>query len=127
MATEGEDVSSGTMMVRFPDGEVRYGIFHGTANLASPPLFATGDEAWDHRKNCQHERVPIADKAGKPFGSLPSCAVYDEGAGEPVECWTNYGGEWTWKATATKDHVTSNHDAEGEVQGTPDWVAATHE
>jgi hypothetical protein len=117
-------MSSGTMMVRFPDGEVRYGIFHGTANLASPPLFATSDEAWEHhRKRCDHERVEKVGNTGVAY-TLPTCIAYDEGAGEPVECWTNYGGEWTWKATATKTHVTSNHDAEGEQRGTPDWVSS---
>lgn len=109
------------MVVRFPDGEVRWGIFNGTCNLASPALFDTMDEAWEHRKVCAHERVPLKGKNGFDY-TLPRCVAYEENAGEPVECWTNYGGEWHWKATATKTHLTSNHEAEGEERGTPAWV-----
>lgn len=109
------------MEVRFSDGDVRWGIFNGTANLAQAALFPTMEEAWEHRKTCTHGLVERVGRTGVPY-RLPGCAAYEENDGEPVECWTNYGGEWHWKATATKTHLTSNHEAEGEVRGTPDWV-----
>lgn len=117
-------MSSGTLFVRFPDGEVRYGIYHGTCNLAQPPLFDTIDAAWEHRRSkCDHPQIKRISNSGFEY-SLPSCAVYDEGEGDPVDVYTNYGGDWFWCATATRTHLTSGHDG-AEVdqrEGTPPWV-----
>lgn len=40
-------MSRSTLYVRFPDGEVRFGIFNDTVGVAVPPLFDTEREAWD--------------------------------------------------------------------------------
>lgn len=35
------------MVVRFPDGTVRYDIYYGTSEQSNPALFGSSEEAWD--------------------------------------------------------------------------------
>ena len=74
-------MSSGTLVVRFADGTFRYGVYHGTSDLAFPRLSATVDEAWNSRVASDPE----------PSDERP----------EPVEVATNYGGGLWWKGEAT--------------------------
>lgn len=109
-------MSRGSLAVRFPDGTVRYGIYNGTVDVAWPPLFDAPNEAWDAWRQWY-------GLAGTWDGAVYE---YEEGAGEPVDVATNYGGGWSWKATATRNHLTSKHDwddfIDARVDGEPDWA-----
>ncbi len=100
-------MSRATMFVKFPDGEIRYGIYNGTSDIARTDLFETLDQAWNNR-------------------SQPAnWADWAEGEGEPVDVATNYGGGFSWKATATKDFLTSGHDPyelDSYSPDFPDWA-----
>jgi hypothetical protein len=75
-----------------PDGEIRYGIYNGTTDVAQSDLFDTPDEAWD------------------AWGSRNMFGDFEEGSGDPVLVATDYGGGWMWEATATRDQLTSNFE-----------------
>jgi hypothetical protein len=100
------------MWVRFPDGEVRHGIYSGTTDSVYPPLYATDDEAWDAYKSGELSTRTRADTSR-------------HGEGEPVVVATNYGGGSWWQATATRESVTSmlgwdeRYEAGGEHDGEP--------
>jgi hypothetical protein len=113
-------VSSGTLFVRFPDGEVRYGIYHGTCDIANDRLFATSDEAWEARVTGAHNW---------PLDS-PEPAVT-----EPVSIYTNYGGGFYWEGRASREMLTDGHQPYGDewdgsgrthmTDGAPEWLAPT--
>lgn len=98
-------MSRGTLFVKFPDGEIRYGIYNGTVDIARPPLFDSIHEAWANR-----------------FEDWPE---YVKGSGEVVKVASNYGGGFWWRATATRKHLTSGHDimeVEDYENGLPSWA-----
>lgn len=112
-------MSSAYGLVRFPDGEVRAFIYHGTSDIAEPRLHATTEEAWDDRS------WPPRDSAGPD---------------EPVEIWTSYGGSFWWEGRATREGVpqitdgVAPHGTEDQMgreidvrkeihRGEPDWVS----
>ena len=105
-------MSRASMWVRFPNGEVRHGIYDGTTDLAYPPVYDTSEEAWAAYKSGEIYRRMDAD-ASQP------------GEGESVVVACNYGYGFWWKATATRDFVTSmldcdeRGDAEAEHDGLP--------
>lgn len=85
-------MSRANLYVRLPSGEVRYGIYNGTCDIAQPNLYDTPDQAWE------------------AWRSHTTWGEYDEGAGDPVVVATDYGGGWAWEATATRDRLTSKHE-----------------
>lgn len=111
-------MSSGTLIVRFPDGELRYGIYHGTCDIANDRLFATSDEAWEARET--------GDTSWPWQTPVPSDP-------EPVVIFTNYGGGFYWDGTASKEMVVDGRAPYGDewdgsgakemTDGRPGWLA----
>jgi hypothetical protein len=101
-------MSRATLYVRFPDGQVKYGIYNGTVDIAQPWLVDTPTEAWDiwHGGNLTHYWQE----------SQPE--------GEPVDVATDYGGGFSWQGRATTDRLVDgfepfeldSHD------GLPEWA-----
>lgn len=79
-------MSSAPLAVRFPDGEIRWGIYSGTVDIALPWLFATDDEAWDQNQ----KQMRTWDE--KPIGE-----VFE------VDVFSYYGYGFWWRGRATKD------------------------
>lgn len=103
------------MAVRFPNGDIRYGTYNGTSDIARPALYDTIEEAWEHRHD--------------PW---PQLAIDEAGEGEPVEICTNYGdGYWWTGSRATREVIVSGYspfdDADEEHDGIPDWIAEWRE
>lgn len=101
-------MSRANLYVRFADGTMRYGIYHGTCDSALPSLYTHPYIAWD--------RLNIDN------GWL---ATWHEGEGEPVQVATDYGLGFSWRATATANCLTSNHeplDNYAYSDGLPDWA-----
>ena len=78
-------MSSARACVRFPDGNIRYGIYHGTSDVMQPNLYNGVEEAW-------------ADRRAGEWRS-------EEGEAFPVVIWSDYGGGFGWPGVATKDRV----------------------
>lgn len=79
-------MSDALLQVRFPDGTVRFGCYHGTTDspynaLVEDPARWLESRAW-----------VLADDDGG-------------GASVPVEIATNYGGGSHWKGTAKPSHL----------------------
>lgn len=97
------------LYVRFPDGEIRFGIYYGASDHACPRLYNSPGEAW---------AVNSAWDLHYPTAL--------ENTGEPVQIATVYGNGFWWPATATRDWITSQRapfgtGAETNV-GTPAWL-----
>lgn len=96
------------LYVRFPDGEIRHGLYRSSCDLALPELFESleaGDAAGWHRNDRYDDAL-------------------DE-TGEAVQVATNYGYGFRWTATATKDWLTSGRDPlrDGiDHDGLPRWL-----
>jgi hypothetical protein len=101
-------MSRATLYVRFPDGEVRFGLYNGTSDIAWSPLYATQGEAWD-----------VYTAEPWPDGTTEGTAV---------DVATNYGNGFWWRGVATRDALLSPldpwQDAEIVVDELPDWAIA---
>ncbi len=76
-------MSSGFALVRFPNGEIRYGVYSGTVDFLHRGLYDTMKEA---------------------FASYRAGALTDPvGDREEVEVYTNYGGGMWWTGTAWRN------------------------
>lgn len=101
-------MSSGFLVVRFPNGDLRYGIYYGTVDLAYSALTENPDFDWgDFRLNGL--RTPT-----RPI--------------EPVEIATGYGGGMWWRGEADRTALASGLDPFNEVtdldeihDGLPEW------
>lgn len=80
-------MSNDTLVVRFPDGDIRYGIYHGTSDTCYPNLFHCADDAWSFN------RQPA-------LSQIRPRRVQEEA--EPVEIYSGYGWGSIWKGTATR-------------------------
>jgi hypothetical protein len=94
--------------VRFPDGHLRYFLYHVTTAIVWPVLFDTIDEAWadtgSHEPDWAEDTEPV-----------------------DVEIYLDYGGGFWWKGRATElaiesplwdvDQYTTVHQG---IQ--PEWV-----
>ncbi len=80
-------MSSGIALVRFGDGTVKVGNYHGTSDLLVPRLFDTAMEATD------------AYFEGRDGWSDP------EGDVEDVVVYVDYGGSFWFEAKATRTSV----------------------
>jgi hypothetical protein len=102
-------VGTHPLYARFPDGEIRFGLYYGSTDTACPRLYTSEDEAWAVYGAWDLHYPPALD-----------------GQGEPVQLATNYGYGFWWPATATREWITSNRDwAESDVktvEGTPGWL-----
>ena len=116
-------MSSGIALVRFGDGTVKVGNYHGTSDLLVPRLFDTAMEATD------------AYFEGRDGWSDP------DGDVEDVVVYVDYGGSFWFEAKATRSSVLPEYckplDANSEDQmgrrdpsrvlvevhdGEPDWA-----
>lgn len=105
-------MSRATLYVRFPDGEIRYGIYNGTIDAAGFfALVGTVDEAWDAKADDNFERYP------EPVGPV-----------EPVEIATDYGGGFHWIGAAARNTLVNGNDpyfadeAGATIDGLPLWA-----
>lgn len=103
-------MSRATLAVRFPDGEIRYGIYDGTRDLAYPLLVDTSSEAW---------ALPYRDKG-------PEIPV--EVRSEAVVIFCPLAGGFYWDGRATRTRIVegrapyaSDEWAELLVNGKPSW------
>lgn len=78
-------MSNAQLEVRFADGLILYGQYHGTSDICHPNLFDTAEEAWSH------ERHDPAGRAALNGDRVPI-------APEPVEIYTEYGRYWGGRA-----------------------------
>jgi len=100
-------MSSATAAVRFPDGLVRWCMYHGTSDVLIPKLHDTLIAAWDDRSWLD----------GEPAGEVHA-----------VDIATNYGNGFHWRGTATREQVIEPlepWDADcGMTDGEPEWFRA---
>jgi hypothetical protein len=66
-------MSNANLLVCFPDGTIRYGIYDGTFDLPKPKLYADRQSPW------AENRTPAADDYDRNDHPVP------------VEMWTDYG------------------------------------
>ena len=128
-------MSSAGAAVLFPDGEIRYGIYHGTSDVMNSALFATIDEAWDSwRDDRQRDRKTWPRVRG----------LWEDGDATEewfVTIYSDYGGGFYWAGRATKDNITDGlqpygmeHPYKPEYsepprdmyRGAPDWLVWEH-
>jgi hypothetical protein len=91
-------MSNATLKVRFCDGLILYGQYHGTSDICHPNLFDSEAEAWAHRR----QEVAGSVALGVPREGTPEP--------EPVEIYSDYGGGWYWggKACRKTKRLTAN-------------------
>lgn len=99
-------MSSAIAAVRFADGEILYGVFHGTSDIMGPALSATPEEAWERRRDWPEP----ADV------EVPEVAVL----------WITYGGGFGWHVRATRQRIVGPLDymelpAGEEIREEPAW------
>jgi hypothetical protein len=99
-------VSSASALIRFPDGTIRHGIYHGTVDLMYEAIYPTLDDAWDNRK-----RLAVVE-----------CGCEPEDVDE-VEIWSYYGFGTGWKAKTCQHKI---HD-QFTYWGIEDWEGNTIE
>ena len=104
-------MSNASAAVRFPDGTIRYGIYHGTSDTMFGALFVSIDEAWENSRTAR-----MWDNGDK------SLEVF------PVVIYSDYGSGCYWEGTATKDSIVSGFAYWGDyddipiTNGRPDWL-----
>ena len=79
-------MSSASMAVRFPDGDIRWGIYNGTSDIAQPWLYPTPEEAWGARRS--NKRTWDESPVGEQFD---------------VDVFSWYGPGFWWKGLSTKE------------------------
>lgn len=95
------------LYVRFPDGEIRFGTYNSASDIACPKLSTSLDDAY----------AALAD----PHWRWPTM----DGSGDAVEVATIYGDGFWWRATATREWLTSHvdpFDSARTTDGWPDWL-----
>lgn len=113
-------MSHAILIVRFPDGALRYGDYSGTSDLPNFDLYVKRE---DWRKARSHdERHRYESHCDEVF---------------PVEIYSGYGGGWVWKGTATKHCLVDTgytFDDDGDritpepiLEGRPPWASAAEE
>lgn len=109
-------MSRANLMVRFPDGTIRHGLYDGTSDIVMRPLYATAIQAWDVYCNDRNDAWGT-DEQWNDFNGM---------VGEAVEIFTDYGGGFWWHGEALTEWVTSGiHLHEDDLEtydGRPDWV-----
>lgn len=118
------------MLVRFPDGEVRAGLYDGTSDAYCPWL-TTGDP-WDELYGLIRGG-PTESTVIRPWDEVPEGEVVD------VEVYSDYGYGWvipgrasrnvlvwprTWNDTLDTPHVWGGDHIDDPK---PDWVRAYFE
>lgn len=108
--------------VKFPDGDIKYGIYNGTTDFFWQPLFCSPQEAWDSWKI--YYQTP--QKEGKPD-------VNDKYLHEimkyrlrmkifyPVEIANEYGGVSFYKGMATKNYIHEDYLEESNLKQNKFW------
>lgn len=104
-------MSSAFALVRFPDGRVRAGVYHGTSDVLHPWLWDSIEEAWDHR------RPAVMRDWNEPA----------EGVTYEVTVFSDYGGGFYWPARAAWNVVLDNlmpyeNCYKQMVNGRPEWA-----
>lgn len=104
-------MSNAILVVRFPDGALRYGTYQGSSDTPYPTLYLTPSE-WQQAKTASRQ---------DPIGE-----VY------PVDIYSDYGNGWSWKGTAAKntlvddgyifDQYLGMTMPERTGEGQPDWL-----
>lgn len=103
-------MSSAILLVRFPNGDIRFGFYFGTSDVALPKLITEPDGWYDLK--------------GTPWPSSAELASL-EGV-EDVEVYSDYGGGFSWPGRATRDWLVEGHDpfdGDRDHDGTPQWAA----
>jgi len=92
------EVSDAVLVVRFPNGDVRFGIFFGSTHWCYPNLFDDPEQAWEMRRTHRLE-----DR--RPGDDVPD---------EPVQIYSDYGyGRW-WEGRANRLCLTDGQDPDGQ-------------
>ena len=77
-------MSSALALVRFGDGRVRYGVYHGTSDILYPSLHDSSEAAWRDKHHGTGDTPPVM---------------------EPVIIYSDYGGGFWWDGEATRNYV----------------------
>lgn len=101
--------------VRFPDGTIKFCVYHGTSDVMQPTLFDTREEAWDNRHG----------EWAEPDGTLEDVEIYSgygQGGtlfdiGEPTEVWW-----WCEGRDATQAEVLASIES-GELLERAGWIS----
>lgn len=86
-------MSRASMAVRFPDGEVRWGVYEGTSDVYAPWLYPSLDAAW------------ADSRSGERSWDEPT-----DGDVVDVEVWSGYGYGWVVRGTAAKNRLVTPMD-----------------
>lgn len=109
------------LLVRFPDGEIRCGLYGSSSGIASEGLYDDIDIAYENHG----------------FANLPDAA--DDGPAHAVEIFTVYGNGFWWHGRATRHRILDGCNPEGWESWTeyvpareqfseqPSWVTAYFE
>lgn len=106
-------MSSASGAVRFPDGTVKFTVYHGTSDVMFATLYDTLAEAWDSK----------SDRFAEPNGPL-----------EDVEIYSDYGYGFWWHGQAARNAIDPrflswwSDDGKNDLDrfdGTPDWFSET--
>lgn len=112
-------MSSASMLVRFPDGEIRFGIYYGTSDIVLPWLFDDLDDAWEQKRN-----------GVRTWDEQPIGEVFD------VDIYSAYGYGWTWRGRAARNVVLPPFGPDDlppatwegqDLDDRPDWVRPVFE
>lgn len=102
-------MSRASAQVKFPDGTIRFGVYHGTSDVYYDQLYDTPEAAWTAYRD----------------GSINEWLEESLGGEEyDVEIADDYGGGETYRGRATKYRITSTpvaDEMESIKQGLPDW------
>jgi len=111
-------MSRANLLVKFPDGSIKAGLYDATGGFVMPLLYDTCDQAWDfYRAN----RMDA-------WGTDEQYELHKGIEGDPVEIFTDYGGGFWWHGKAIKTWVTEGGDFSGYAKspetfdGYPEWA-----
>jgi hypothetical protein len=108
-------MSSGSMFVRFPDGEIKVGTYYGTSDTIGWTLWSQGEDKYKVEKStqeCDADTLPLEDVCVVPL----------------------YGGDWHFYTKASRNFMHPEMkpyvymgDLEylhEDIDGLPDWYTA---
>ena len=115
-------MSSASAAVLFPDGEIRYGIYHGTSDLMYSSLYTTIDDAWSAWSDSRDPSKNSFPNVRELWEKGDAVEVFD------VTIYSDHGGGWSWSGQATKTDIVDGFDpyddsrSQTRVDGEPSWL-----
>lgn len=108
-------MSNAGLFVRFDDGLLLFGQYHGTSDTCHSGLFMSYEEAWTQNRRSVEGGINLSRTCECP--------------GEPVELCDDYGGSKYWPGAACRIHLClcdggAPFDTDGlkYQRGEPQWL-----